>query len=229
MLGFSSGLLRAATAESITQGSLRYTVEDLQGNASLTKEDGSTEALKEGSEIHSGDQIQLENDAQAVLMLNDETTVQLGAGVRLRVEQLEMNPQNGFFSKMKLLGGRILSQVQKLGISRSKFEVEAGGVVCGVRGTAFEVELHGGDVETRTHEGEVSAESDGKIESVKAGRACTFRRGLIRMRRRLDRTEMDRYAKWKELRLSVREKRHKRLRNLNLIRRPETRPLRRRR
>jgi hypothetical protein len=222
-LGLSAGFLHAETTES-----LRYSVEDLQGHASLTKADGASEDVKEGTQIGPGEQIQLDPDAQAVLMLNEETTVQLGPGTRLKVSQLETKPQNGFVSKLKLLGGRILSQVQKLGESRSTFEVEGGGVVCGVRGTLFEVELQGEDLEARTQEGEVAVSSNGKNESVKAGRALAYRRGLLRMRRRLDRVETDRFTKWKTFKPSLREKRLKRLHGFKNHRKSETRPLRHR-
>lgn len=222
-IGLSAGFLHAETTSP-----LQYSVEDLQGHASLIKADGTLEDVKEGTPVGPGEQIQLDSDAQAVLMLNEETSVQLGPGTRLWVSQLEITPQNGFFSRLKLLGGRILSQVQKLGVSRSTFEVEAGGVVCGVRGTLFEVELQGEDLEARTQEGEVVVASNGKDESVKAGRALAYRRGLLRMRRRLDRVETDRFLKWKTFRMSIREKRLKRLHGIKSRQNLKTRSLRHR-
>jgi ferric-dicitrate binding protein FerR (iron transport regulator) len=126
----------------------------------------------------------------------------------------------GCGGRLKLLGGRILAQVQKLNESRSTFEVEAGGVVCGVRGTAFEVDLRGDDLETRTQEGEVEVTSGGKTESVRAGNAFAYRRGLLRMRRRLDRAEINRFTEFKKIRTLLREKRLKRLHNLLKKKRP---------
>jgi hypothetical protein len=204
---------------------LRYSVEDFQGHASLIKAEGISENVKEGSELGLGDQIQLENDAQAVLMLNGEAFVQLGPGTHLAVAQLETQSPNGFISRLKLLGGRILVQVPKLGETRSAFEVDGGGVVCAVRGALFETELRGEELETRTYEGETLVSTDGIKESVKAGRAFSFHRGLLRMRRRLDRTETDRFLKWKSSKTVIREKHLKHVHPLNRHRNSETRPI----
>ena len=212
------GLLWAAGSQA-SASPLGYAVEDLTGTASVQRADGTTEAAKEGIELAPGDGIRVEADSSVVLMLNDDTSVQLGAGAQLQVSSLEAQPRDGFLSRLKLLGGRILAQVQKLGESRSTFEVEAGGVVCGVRGTAFEMDLQGDDLETRTPEGEVAVSSGGKTESVRAGYAFAFHRGLLRTRRRLDRSEMGRFAEWKKVRSHIREKRLKRLRDLRKKRR----------
>jgi hypothetical protein len=205
-----AGFLSAQSATA--SGSIQYVVEDLQGSASVQKADGTSVAAKEGLGLATGDVFQLDENSQAVLMLNDDTTLWLGPGGKLNVSSLDPSSSGGFLSKLKLLGGRLFSQVQKLRESNSLFEVEGGGVVCGVRGTAFEMELQGDDLETRTHEGEVLVTTNGKSESVKAGHVFAFRRGLLRMQRRLDRAETDRFSKWKGMRSSIREKRLKRLR-----------------
>lgn len=204
---------------------LRYTVEDLQGHALLLTQGGASLDLKEGMELAPGEEVRTAEGAQVVLMVNDETSLQVGPLSRVKLTSLAPTPQGGFLSRFLLLGGRILAQVQKLSTTRSSFEIEAGGLVCGVRGTAFEMELSGEDLEARTHEGEVAVTRGDRVESVRAGNVCAFRGGLLRMRRRLDRVEMERFSKWKAFRLAVRDKRLRRLQDRRSLQKQD-RPLR---
>ncbi len=201
----------ATTALSDDQDASRYVVEDLQGDATVTRAGQRVQPLKEGDALGQGDEVVLGSDAQAVLMLNEDTSLQLGPDSRLTVDFLEVDAKGGFSSHLKLWGGRLLCQVRKLLEKESRFEVSSGGVVCGVRGTQFEVEALGEDVETRTLEGEVDVTSQGRSERVKAGHVVAHRKGLLRAHRRLDRSEIARFTQWKDHHKKVREKRLKRV------------------
>ena len=113
-----------------------------------------------------------------------------------------------------MLAGRVLSEVKNLARARSSFEVESGGVICGVRGTAFEVERVGERVETATYEGEVEVKAGDALERVKKGYRYAFQKNRVHLKRRLDRTEKDRFEKWMKHHKDLREKRIKRLKAL---------------
>jgi hypothetical protein len=53
--------------------------------------------------------------------------------------------------------------------------------------------------------------SQGRSERVKAGHVVAHRKGLLRAHRRLDRSEIARFAQWKDHHKKVREKRLKRV------------------
>ena len=120
------------------------------------------------------------------------------------------------------MAGNLLADVKKnLQDSHSTFEVSANGVVCGVRGTAFEVGWDGNDLRTATHEGKVEVlDRDHVSHFVEAGNASTFNKGHFRLQRRLERREMARFQQWRQFRKGVFQKRLQRLRDIREHRRP---------
>jgi hypothetical protein len=81
--------------------------------------------------------------------------------------------------RFRLWMGKVRAKVRKLTSPRSSFEIEAGGVVCGVRGTEFTVDY---DPATKTlrlevHEGSVQADSEGKTKTYQAGQKGEFKGG----------------------------------------------------
>ncbi|HET9869439.1 MAG TPA: FecR domain-containing protein [bacterium] len=204
-------------------GAAQYVLEDIQGGVQVLETGGTQwEDGEEGQVLEAGDEIKVGPDSEATLTLGTDTSVHLDPGTDLKVEQMTDNPQGGFLSRLGLAAGRILADVQKhLEESHSTFEVEAGGVVCGVRGTAFEVEADGEQVQALTHEGEVDVKGAGQDNLVRAGSAFSFRRGRFVARRLLDRVETARFAKWRAFRAHVFEKRRQRLEDIRRgLRRP---------
>jgi ferric-dicitrate binding protein FerR (iron transport regulator) len=196
---------------------VQYVLEDIQGSAVQVLETGTDQwaAGEEGEVLESGDELKVGADSQATLMLQSDTSIQVSANSDVKVDQIEGNQKGGFFSKLKITAGKLLADVRKhLDESQSTFEVDANGVVCGVRGTAFEVSAQGDDVQTLTHEGTVDVKTGGQDNFVRAGNAYSFRRGRFVGQRLLDQEEIGRFGKWRAYRARVFEKHRLRLENI---------------
>jgi hypothetical protein len=154
-----------------------YFVADIQGqgNVQILREgERDWEKAKLGTRLEEGDRILVGDDTEVILSLKSETLVHLDENTEMMVARLGENPSGGFLSRLRLLTGSILSDVKKnLGESRSSFEVDAGGVVCGVRGTIFEVSADGDQIETSTDEGIVQVGTPRGSQQVKAGDSCS--------------------------------------------------------
>ncbi len=215
LLGASprSGFPQADVAAS-GQEPVEYVIEDIQGSNVQVLEDGERawEPAQEGQVLESGDEIKVGEKSETTLMLQSETSVHLNEQCDLKVGRIEANGDGGFWSRLQLLAGRILADVKKnLEDSRSTFEVEANGVVCGVRGTAFEVTAQDTGAQVATQEGEVEVGNDAGTYRVTAGNFSSFKDGRLRMRRRLARSEIRRFERWRSFRQGVLKKRLRRL------------------
>jgi ferric-dicitrate binding protein FerR (iron transport regulator) len=196
---------------------VQYVLEDIQGSAVQVLETGTDQwaAGEEGEVLESGDELKVGADSEATLMLQSDTSVHVSANSDVTVDQIADNRRGGFFSKLKITAGQLLADVQKhLGESQSTFEVDANGVVCGVRGTAFEVSAQGDNVQTLTHEGTVDVKTGGQDNFVRAGNAFSFKRGRFAGQRLLDQEEIGRFGKWRAYRARVFEKHRLRLENI---------------
>lgn len=190
----------------------RYTLEDSTGEVLVLRAgQGKMVRLNEGETVAEGDEIRVGPEGVAVLFLDEDTVIHLGSQSGLKIGKLQSSENGGFVNRLQLLAGRILSEVKSLSRTRSSFEVESGGVVCGVRGTAFEVEMVGEQVETSTYEGEVEVKAGDSIERVRAGYRYGFLKNRVLLKRKLDRSEKDRYEKWMKHRKALREKHLQRL------------------
>lgn len=225
-LALSAGTLsfRPAFCQTTAASSdpVEYIVEDIQGpNVKVMEENSNTwDAAQEGQVLETGDEIKVGDNSEATLTMQSDTQVHLSADTDLKVGQIEPNADNGFFSRLVVIAGTILADVKKnLMDSHSSFEVEAGGVVCGVRGTAFEVSNNNGDVETLTHEGQVAMSSGGETHLVSAGNASSFHGGRFWGVRRLRPEEINRFKKWRAFRIRVRRERLRRIRDIRAGRR----------
>jgi hypothetical protein len=214
-----SGFSQAPAADAAGAAEpVQYVLEDIQGSQVQVLEAGADgwAAGEEGEVLEPGDEVKVGEGSEATLTLQSDTSVHLDAGTDLTVAQIAANHQGGFLSRLKVKAGRILADVRKnLEDSQSSFEVEANGVICGVRGTAFEVEANGDDVQTLTHEGTVEVKSGNQDNLVKAGNAFSFRRGRFMAQRLLDRDEIGRFQKWRAFRAKVFEKHRLRLENIH--------------
>ncbi|HET9868919.1 MAG TPA: FecR domain-containing protein, partial [bacterium] len=177
----------AMPSPTTTPQPLEYEVDDIQGTVlALFSGASAPETVAEGETLQSGDTLMTGSGSQATLTLNDVTAVQVSASTTVKVADLEPNATQGFTSRLQLAGGRVLSEVQKLTESHSTFEVEANGVVCGVRGTAFEVTDQDGQVDTDTFHGSVEVQRDKLIQLVAGGEHSSFsvkRRAFLAKRR----------------------------------------------
>jgi len=221
-LGICPSRALSQTQETIPP--IEYVIEDIQGTEVQVLEEGSKvwAPAQEGEVVESGDQVKTGNQSEATLTLESDTTVHLDPNSTVKISQIDSNNTGGFLSKLEMLAGNLLADVKKnLQDSHSTFEVSANGVVCGVRGTAFEVGWDGNDLRTATHEGKVEVVDQDHISHfVEAGNASTFNRGHFRLQRRLERRETDRFQHWRQFRKGVFLKRLKRLMDIRMNRRP---------
>jgi hypothetical protein len=193
---------------------LEYEVEDLQGTA-MALLDGATDAVtvEEGETLETGDTLITLGHSQTTLSLNDVTAVHVSEATTVKIADLEANSTQGFISRLELVGGQVLSEVEKLDASHSTFEVNAGGVVCGVRGTAFEVQNQGGQVETNTFHGAVEVDKDDQSQLVKGGEhsAFSFKKSGFLAKRKLNLSENNRYKLWGRVYKRAQQKRAERM------------------
>lgn len=208
-----TGVSRADDATATAPEPVEYLVEDIQGNVRVLEEGAKNwEPAEEGQVVEPGDEIKVGDKSEATLMLQGDTSVHLNAQADMKVEQIEANPTGGFLSRLQVLAGNILADVKKrLEESHSTFEVESNGVVCGVRGTAFEVTAQDDTAQVATYEGKVAVGNGPETHMVEAGNMSSFRRGQFQLQRRLDREDIQRFQKWRAFRQVILKKRFQRL------------------
>jgi hypothetical protein len=116
------------------------------------------------------DRVMTGADSTAYLEFQNGGVVEVGAKSDVTVKQLEITPQD-FKARFLLALGKFRAKVKKLTSSSSAFEVEAGGVVAGVRGTVFGVDYDQArqQVNAQTYEGSIFTRSGGKEEIVDKG------------------------------------------------------------
>jgi hypothetical protein len=120
--------------------------------------------------VHANDRIVTEKDSRAYFQFKDGGTVEVGPKSDLFVREIDVNPKT-FRARFLLTYGRMKASVKKMTGARSTFEVEAGGVVAGVRGTTFGVEYDPEQKKTvtQTFEGTIFTLAGGKERLVKEG------------------------------------------------------------
>lgn len=202
---------------------VEYVIEDIQGSNVQVLEEGQSqwEPAQEGQVLESGDEIRTGAGSQANLMLQAETSIHLNEQTDMKVDQISANTDGGFLSHLKILAGMVLADVKKnLQDSHSSFEVESNGVICGVRGTAFEVNAQAdGTAQVLTHEGKVEVSNGGESHMVAAGNFSSFYRGRLRSQRLLDRMETQRFQRWRAFRQVLYKKHFQRLSDIRMHRR----------
>jgi hypothetical protein len=186
-----------------------YFITDIQGAGQVqVRKEGDSEWKqgKLGARLEEGDRILVGDETQVVLSLRKETLLHLDENSELTVENLEENDKKGFLSRLKLWTGDLLSDVKKdLEDSGSSFEVESGGVVCGVRGTVFEVSSHGGTVQTAVHEGVVHVQGGKFSQDCRSGQTCQTSHGKFQRMQKSAPGCAQRYEAWKKVRQGLRK------------------------
>ena len=200
---------------------VQYVLEDLKGDVQVL-EAGSKDWAKadEGEVVETGDEVKVGDKSEATLALGNDTSVHLDAQTHMKVEKIEANENGGFLSRLQVLTGNLLADVKKhLLDSQSTSEVESNGVICGVRGTAFEVNAQGENAQVTTHEGSVEVGNGHESHLVDAGHLSNFQRGRFLLQRRLGRNETQRFQRWRAFRQIVLKKRLQRLQDIRNHRR----------
>jgi hypothetical protein len=131
---------------------------------------GSRKKAEPPQAVSKDDRVVTGKDGFAYLKFKSGGTIELGPKSDVTVKQLKVDPKT-FQAKFKMATGRMRTLLKKLTGAKSSFEIEAGGVVCGVRGTTFEVDYDKDKktVATKTYEGSVFARVKGKETLVDKG------------------------------------------------------------
>jgi hypothetical protein len=116
------------------------------------------------------DLVKTQANSKAYLEFQNGGIVEVGPQSRVAVSRLDITPDH-FKARFLLAWGKFRAKVKKLTNSTSNFEVEAGGVVAGVRGTVFGVDYdkEKKQVDAQTYEGSIFTRMGGKEEIVDKG------------------------------------------------------------
>ncbi|HVM32970.1 MAG TPA: FecR domain-containing protein [bacterium] len=108
------------------------------GTVTIKSQYGKNNRLAQaGSTVSQGERVITDKDSSAVLQFFDGSQLTIKPGTDFWLSKLQKPSDKDKILKFKLLAGNLLAKVTKLASTNSAFEVEAGGVVCGVRGTEF--------------------------------------------------------------------------------------------
>lgn len=127
--------------------------------------------------LEAGDRILTRAGSYAYLEFRDGGMVEVSPNSDFKVSLASVQPDS-LRARFLLAYGKTIAMVKKLSSASSVFEIEAGGVVSGVRGTIYSVEYDGYhcQVKERTYEGSVSNRwgVQGKQKTVNKGERGTF-------------------------------------------------------
>lgn len=151
----------------------------VQGSVKVVSGGGTVRKVAVGDTVYPGETVQVGSKSQAQVTLFDSSTLDLSADTKITLSKLQQPSSNDKVISMKLALGRVFAQVKKLFSAKSTFEIEAGGVVCGVRGTAFSMDFDpkSNKLDLNVFNGKVSATNGGNTLFFGAGQHCHFLNG----------------------------------------------------
>ncbi len=136
-------------------------------------------AAKNAAKVNEGQKVRTGTASKTTLRLFDGSQIALSSNSELQVNKIQKSSAADKVLKFKLLVGKLVATVKKLNSSRSSFEVESGGVVCGVRGTQYILQYDPvtGKVNVKVLDGSVWVSADGKTYTFGPGQGGTFTHG----------------------------------------------------
>jgi hypothetical protein len=160
LMGLSASPLFAATHSDLNQGIFTA----VQGQVEVKPKKGhKAKTAEKDLTVFEGDKVITQDKSSATLRFFDGSTLDISPNTEFVLSKMQ-KPTDTTPDKIlqfKLVVGQLLAAVQKLTTSKSSFEIEAGGVVCGVRGTKFSLECvsgqHAPQVVLKVFEGTVYA------------------------------------------------------------------------
>jgi len=108
-----------------------------------TKKGHKTKTAQKDLTVFEGDRIITSDNSKATIRLFDGSSLDISPKTEFILSKLQKPTEQDKVIQFKLIVGKLLAAVEKLTTSKSSFEIEAGGVVCGVRGTHFSVSNDG--------------------------------------------------------------------------------------
>jgi FecR protein len=132
-----------------------------------------------GSSVSEGESVITGKDSTAVLSLFDGSQLTVSPDTDFRLVKSRKPSVRDKILQFKLFVGKLLAQVKKLASSQSSFEIEAGGVVCGVRGTKYSMayDPDTGKVNVVVLDGTVWVGADGHTYTLGAGQQGRYDHG----------------------------------------------------
>lgn len=187
----------AAGAVSL-DGAKACSIARLEGHGTLVgKGESNSRSLKKGMAFGAGDELRMESDSQAVVLLGDTVAVWLGPETRTKWSRAFFSKEKGARYRIELVEGRLAFHGVRHPGERSLFETEALGVVVKVQEGSLEISMEDGGFRTHVFAGSALVQSPQRAEKVESGYSALFQDGFLRMKRRLDRSELGRFERWK--------------------------------
>ena len=126
--------------------------------------------VHKNSTVNEGDTVATGKKSSAALRFFDGSEMKVMSNTRFTISKLAKTSEDKIFN-FNLAVGKLKAFVKKLTTSHSAFEIDAGGIVCGVRGTEYEVDFdpHQDKVDIVVTEGSVWAKSGGETYQYGAG------------------------------------------------------------
>ncbi|HJT24710.1 MAG TPA: FecR family protein, partial [bacterium] len=151
----------------------------VSGKVSVKDTGGKSRTAKTNSTAAEGETVQVEKGGEATLVFFDGSTLDAKSNTQFILSALQKPSTNEKKLRFNLDFGALMARVQKLMTASSQFEIQAGGIVCGVRGTEFSVVYDPtmGSVDLKVIEGSVYAKTGGIITTVPAGQERKFLNG----------------------------------------------------
>ena len=143
----------------------------VKGKVKVVSGGGISRRVTVGDKAYPGETIQVAAQAQAQIVLFDGSTLDLSSNSKVTLGTLQQPSTTEKIISLKLALGKVFAQVRKLMTAKSSFEIEAGGVVCGVRGTAFSM-----DYNPDTNKMDLDVQ-EGKVAAMGAGVTLLFGAG----------------------------------------------------
>ncbi len=172
----TAGQVKAPSARSSPSATFLF----VKGVVTVRDVQGKTRTASKGTTAFEEERVSVAKESQATLRLFDGSTLDLSSKSQLVLQKLRQPSEKVKNIEFQLAFGAILAKVKKLLSSQSSFEVKAGGVVCGVRGTefAFSYDPDKDWITLKVHEGTVYVNSAGKTSFYHAGENLELLHGL---------------------------------------------------
>ena len=134
-----------------------------------------------GDTVVEGQRVVTQKDSNAVLQFFDGSELTIKPNTDFWLSKLEKPSDKDKILNFKMLAGNLFAKVAKLTSTNSSFEIEAGGVVCGVRGTEFSMNFDPSDnkLTLTVVEGTVFSDIGGNIVPYGVGTQVEFLNGVF--------------------------------------------------
>ena len=151
------------------------------GKVTVKDKKGKVRPALKNSQAFEGETVKVDSKGAATLQLFDGSTLNVSPDTEVLIKTLQKPTKDEKKIRFSLNFGTLLAQVKKLLTTKSSFEVEGGGVVCGVRGTKFQVSYDRDldEFDLKVFEGSVLTSSGGENNLFKSGDQMQFLNGLL--------------------------------------------------